>query len=151
MILGATEHKQITSTERDLKQYVRKKKLDKVIQFMDNVINVEDYLGATDIFVFPTMAPEGMPNAVLEAMLCGLPVLCTDMPQIRCLFPEEEGYFFDPTDIESITELLIKFIDSKTDREEWGKKLLSHGRKQYSSDRYTEQYSRIFEQLVFNC
>lgn len=39
--------------------------------------NVEDYLSAMDLFLFPSLY-EGMPNTVIEAQTCGLPCLISD-------------------------------------------------------------------------
>jgi glycosyltransferase involved in cell wall biosynthesis len=46
------------------------------VHFTGVVRNIEVYLRASDVFVFPSMR-EGMPNAVLEAMATGIPVILT--------------------------------------------------------------------------
>ncbi len=48
--------------------------------FTGNIINVNEYLQASDIYI-STSESEGMPNGVLEAMATGLPVLLSDIPQ----------------------------------------------------------------------
>ncbi len=46
------------------------------VHFLGQVEGVENYLKASDLFVFPSER-EGMPNALLEAMSTGLPIVLT--------------------------------------------------------------------------
>lgn len=53
--------------------------------FAGETSRVEDWLRAADLFVFAS-EQEGMPNAVLEAMACGLPAIITEfqgMPEVE--------------------------------------------------------------------
>ena len=65
-----------------LEEYLEKLILD--LNLKDNVFllghknkNIYTYMKKSDLFVFPSLF-EGMPNVVLEAMECGLPVIATD-------------------------------------------------------------------------
>ncbi|MFD2632137.1 glycosyltransferase family 4 protein [Idiomarina piscisalsi] len=55
------------------------------IHFTGRVTNVHDYLAASDCFVSVSLA-EGMPNAALEAMATGLPVILSDIPPHKEIF-----------------------------------------------------------------
>ena len=66
---------------------------------------------ASDIFVFPTL-DEGMPNAVLEAMACGLPVLATNVAGNEDLvIDNENGYTFQIDDYQSASTPLTALIN----------------------------------------
>jgi starch synthase (maltosyl-transferring) len=51
--------------------------------------DVRELLAAADAFVFPSRT-EGMPNAVLEALATGLPVVASDIPALRELCGDEQ-------------------------------------------------------------
>lgn len=60
------------------------------IIFPGKVSNMNEYLHASDIYL-STSKSEGLPNGVLEAMACGLPVLLSDIPQhLEVLEPDPE-------------------------------------------------------------
>jgi glycosyltransferase involved in cell wall biosynthesis len=53
--------------------------------------DVPELLTAADAFVFPSRT-EGMPNAVLEALAAGLPVVASDIPALRELCGDERRF-----------------------------------------------------------
>jgi glycosyltransferase involved in cell wall biosynthesis len=50
------------------------------VKFLGRVTNVQEYLQASDYFISASLA-EGLPNAVLEALACGLPCLLSDIAE----------------------------------------------------------------------
>lgn len=76
------------------------------IHFTGRVTNVSDYLAASDCFVSASLA-EGMPNAALEAMASGLPVILSDIPPHKEIFElnSNVGYQFR---LNELDELALK-------------------------------------------
>jgi teichuronic acid biosynthesis glycosyltransferase TuaC len=56
---------------------------------------VAAWLGAADLFCLPTLA-EGSPNAVVEALACGLPVVSSDIPALRETVDDECAVLVEP-------------------------------------------------------
>ncbi len=48
------------------------------MRFAGNQPNVVPWLHAMDLFALPSYANEGVPQAILQAMACGVPVVTTD-------------------------------------------------------------------------
>lgn len=70
------------------------------------------YFQNTDVFVFPTLEDVwGM--VVLEAMLFGKPILCSKWAgAAEMIFPEENGYLFDPYNSQEIAKFMRCFLDN---------------------------------------
>jgi glycosyltransferase involved in cell wall biosynthesis len=66
----------VDNCEMALRSYVESKGLQQSVHFAGAVENVDEYLQASDVFVFPT-EQEAFGISVVEAMACGLPVIST--------------------------------------------------------------------------
>lgn len=65
--------------EKELKDYVLSKKLEKKVFFPGNVSDLLEQIKNASVFVMSSDF-EGMPNALIEAMALGLPCISTDCP-----------------------------------------------------------------------
>jgi glycosyltransferase involved in cell wall biosynthesis len=72
--------------------------------------DVLPYLQAADVFITASQA-EGMSNALLEGMACGLPALASDIPGHReAVHPGENGWLFAPESLPELKAGLAWFI-----------------------------------------
>lgn len=71
-----------------LERQVRESQLTERIHFLGPRADVSSLLRAADVFVLPSRT-EGLPNALLEAMAAGCPIVTTDVPGCRDLIDHE--------------------------------------------------------------
>lgn len=70
--------------------------------------NVPETLKMFDVFYFPSVT-EGQPNALIEAMIAGLPVITSDIGSIREATPESiHNTLVPPLDVDKHVEMLEK-------------------------------------------
>jgi L-malate glycosyltransferase len=78
------------------------------VSFLGYRDDVPNLLNAMDIFVLPSLR-EGMPNAVLEAMACGLPVIASEVGGASEIVRDREnGLLVCPTDVEQLSQHLYQ-------------------------------------------
>lgn len=87
--------------------------------FQGTVVNDElpSYLNCADLFVLPTLA-EGNCNAINEAKACGIPILSSNIPEIREQVLENEGVLVDPLSINEIASAIEFFYSNPRKKEE---------------------------------
>jgi glycosyltransferase involved in cell wall biosynthesis len=103
---------------------------------------VPEFLCAADLFVLPTRT-EGSPNAVIEAMACGLPVLSSDIPAVREVVTDACAKLVDPLDVEALGKAMAELLGSPDRRRAMGEAAHAHA-KGFSLD---ERSRRILDWL----
>lgn len=74
--------------------------------------NIPDYLKAFDLFFFSSVT-EGQPNALIEAMISGLPIAASDIPSIKeCLPMDKKECLIDPYNVETTVQKIIEIIEN---------------------------------------
>ena len=82
---------------------------------------LNDYYNEASIFVFPSRQ-EGMPNSILEAMSCGLPVIATKIAGSEELISEGKGgYLTTSEDLNELVIALETLMEDKFAREKMGR------------------------------
>jgi len=86
---------------------------------------VAGYLQAADFLVHPSHS-EGMPQAVLEAMSCGLPVVATSVGGVaEAVRDGDNGLLVPPQDAQALRKAMERMITNPIFREQAGQRSLS--------------------------
>ena len=123
--------------------------LDEYIIFKDFILNSElqGVYQNSDVFVLPSIN-EGIPRTILEAMSCGLPVVCTKLPQLTDLI-KGSGLLVPVRDSQALAEAIFRIISDK----ELAQKLGENGRKKvvdnYSWEDTVNKTINLYEELIY--
>ena len=97
-----------------------------------------EFYNSADFFVHPSCF-EGFGFPIIEAMVCGLPVVCSDIPTFREV-GGDVAIYFNPNSPESIAEKLAFFIHNKTSLESYRQKAL---KKSYQFNNWTDTTEKV--------
>lgn len=106
------------------------------------VLNVQEQLGKSCCFLFAS-PHEGMPNAILEAQLSGLPVITSNFNGVNEIINDNvDGIIYQFGNVDQIS---IKLNELLTDREKY-KEISSNGisnKDRYSTKTVMDQWSKV--------
>jgi len=81
-----------------------------VICFLGEKSDIRAEYQSHDVLCLPSLY-EGFPNVICEAMSCGLPIVCSNVcDNPRIVLSEDNGFLFDPTDVDAMADAIKKFI-----------------------------------------
>lgn len=101
------------------------------------------YYQAGDVFVFPSKR-EGMPNAVLEAMACGLPIVMTPCEGSSELI-DKNGVIVN---VQEIKKVLIDIVKNDAERAIFSKESRERAVMVFSWDSVVNAYINIFNTIL---
>lgn len=127
---------------------IHKYQLEKQVVLTGYRNDINDICALADVFVFPSLQ-EGLPVALMEAMACGLPVICSDIRGNNDLIVSEaSGCRVKALDISRYAEEIEKFVNDKEKIEQCGKYNRDHI-KNYSVDIVSAKMKKIYSDIFF--
>ncbi len=128
--------------------------LENVVQFKGRQSNVHEYMRAADIYIHPSRK-EGQPNAIIEAMACGVPVVANLLPGItdEILQNGRFGFLVNGEESREFAAVLQMLINNTSLRRRISRQSQEHIQKYYSlkqiAQRYLSLYSSVIHKGVF--
>jgi len=111
--------------------------------------SVTDYLLNAKVFVLPSVIGEGLPNAVLEAMAAGVPVVVTDTGGVADTVDHEEtGLVVEPGDVAELRSQLRHLLTQDDTRAEMGRQAREFILSTRSWDALVDSLNDVYETVV---
>jgi glycosyltransferase involved in cell wall biosynthesis len=139
--------KDIHDCEAYLQSYVAKNQLEASVILTGNVNNVDEYLKASDVFVFPT-EDEAFGISMIEAMACGLPAIATSVGGLKDIIaPGENGLMFEAGNFEQLKAAIMSVMSDLPKAQSLGKAALSTVQERYTRNAVAQKYVDLLAQL----
>jgi glycosyltransferase involved in cell wall biosynthesis len=113
--------------------------------YIKDIEKMKNCINAADILMYPTKA-DNLPNAVIEAAACGLPVVTFEVggcPEI--VKDSYSGYVIPPFDIEKFSERIIELLENAELRDQMAHNARSLAEEKFSETQMAESYFKIFK------
>jgi glycosyltransferase involved in cell wall biosynthesis len=129
----------------NLQNQVRSLGIEKRVQFAGNQADVVPWLQALDVFALPSYANEGVPQALVQAMLVGLPCVTTAVGSIPELAKDGETALVVPAqDAGALRSSLEKLLGHEELRKSLGAAARRHCEAGFSYQRMLDRMETIY-------
>jgi glycosyltransferase involved in cell wall biosynthesis len=106
---------------------------------------MQPYYESADIFIMPSLGPEGLPMSSLEAMGRGLPCILSDLPVHREITDDGVGaMLFASGDVNALRAALQAMVADPGLRERFGREGYRIIGERYTAERVRTAYRRVF-------
>ena len=133
--------------ERAPKQYareLRRRARGLPVQWCGEVRDTNDFLAELDLFAMIS-EPAGCPNASLEAMAAGLPVVATDVGGAgEQVLDRVTGRLVPRRDAAKFAAAIVDLVTNSEERRRLGANAREHIASHFTLDRMLDDYSRVF-------
>jgi glycosyltransferase involved in cell wall biosynthesis len=119
------------------------------VLFTGHVENVSMYLKCSDIYILPSEA-EGLPNSVIEAMACGLPVIMNKINGISdfILTHGKNGYIINDNKISDYITIINKLLTSPKEYSKISQNALNCIEERFTDEIVNQKYLNIYSNIL---
>lgn len=149
LVVGPKDHSNASKEfKQTLKKTIEDNSLQENVQFTGYVTNVNDYMKASDFFVFPSKN-EGLPNVVIEAMACGNVVIMNEIPGISqfIVHHSENGFIVANNDPVKYATIIADLMANTSKMTEISNNAIRSVKQKFSPNIIDEKYAQAYRSL----
>lgn len=130
-----------------LQALIRKFELEKTVWLLGEKGEIPSWLSAFDLYCLPSLW-EGLPNALLEAMALGLPVVASRVDGVpEAVTDGKDGLLVPPSKPEALAKALKSLADDAEKRAALGAAAKAVVSERFTLRRMIEEYERAYDGL----
>jgi glycosyltransferase involved in cell wall biosynthesis len=121
------------------------------VRFLGFVDGIRDFMGACDVFLFPTEPwwGEGFGLAALEAMAVGLPLVATPVGGLpEMIHAGETGFLVPPRDVGRLSEVLVTLANRDDLRRDLGRRARRRVEREFSLALMRDRTLEVYREAV---
>lgn len=132
--------------EQEMERYIHEHNLESSVILTGNVFDAYQYLPAFDVFVLSSLS-EGLPLAVLEAMISKLPVIATDVGAVKDTIANK-GKLIPSRDTAALASAMHEYIGlEKQQLQTIGDTLRQRAEAEFSIKNYYKNYQNLITRI----
>jgi len=134
--------------ENNLKKLVKSLDLTNEVIFAGLSSDIEEILPMAELFILPSLW-EGLPNALLEAMAAGKPVVATKVGGIpEIVVHGETGILIPPRDHDALAIAIIDLLQNRLKAKDMGEAARIRAGKRFSFYKMIEKTENLYQELL---
>jgi glycosyltransferase involved in cell wall biosynthesis len=115
------------------------------VRFAGNQADVAPWMRALDVFCLPSYANEGVPQALMQAMACGLPVVTTPVGSIAEIVQDgSTGRLVPPSDAQALRAAIEALLADEPLRRRLGASAREAALQRFGEERMVERMLEVF-------
>lgn len=119
------------------------------VRFVGNVDNVPEWLSTLDIFTLPSFGDEGVPQGIMQAMACGLPVVSTPVGAIaEAVQDGTTGILVAPKNAHALAAALERLMADEVLRRDMGQAGRAYASTSFGIDVMLDRMTDVFVRAV---
>lgn len=134
------------SEKKYLSQMAKSLGIDGKVKFLGQVNRIPELLKESSFFLFPSHY-EGLPGALIEAMLSKIPIICSDIPENKECVDESMALFHRIGDSKDLMEQMEKAI-SLTSWEVRTQRAYDYALEHFDIEKIAQQYEEVYQKLL---
>ncbi|GIU82398.1 MAG: hypothetical protein KatS3mg006_1462 [Pyrinomonadaceae bacterium] len=128
--------------------FCKENKVADKVYFLGERNDIAEILASLDVFVFSSLH-EGLPLAVCEAMLAGVPAVLSDIePLLEVSQNGQYAEIFQTQDEQHLAEKLIKLLKDESHRKELAQKAQKFAEENFSIEAHLKKLKALYSSLI---
>lgn len=130
-----------------LERETKKLALQNNITFLGRIENINKLLQQADFFVYPSYS-EGLPGALIEAMMAEKIIFASDIPENLECVNEETAVIFKKGDVDDLSEKLIMVLKNPQKFTHLGIKARKKAIEQFEIENISQEYEKSYVNFI---